>query len=722
MGVVRVVLAAAALQLAAGQGERERNEQFWEAAKSGNAETVRQLLTDGVEVDAKTKYGATALSFACDRGHLEIVRMLLDAGADINAEDKFYNAPPLGWAVSNGHVEVVELLLKRGANGADDALRSGAAMGNTEIVQAVLKHAEVEADVMRSALATARARGHEKVVEVLKKHAPPEEQGGKIDAEQLKRYAGVYQQEDGGSLTIELEEGQLRTSFGTAKFALVAEGEHQFDLAGSKLEFQLEGDEIVGMKMTRGESTSDYRRATANEAPDKPRRTGDSSEPAAEQRWPELAISGVHWPSFRGAGARGVADGQRAPAQWDVPAGVNVRWKTPIDGLGHSSPVVWEDRVFVTTAVSSAGKSEVRTGLYGDVNSVEDDSPHEWQVICLDKFTGDVLWRHTARQGAPRVRRHLKSSHANPTPATDGRYVVASFGGEGLYCYDLHGQPRWSVDLGELDSGWFYDSGYQWGFASSPVIFRGMVFVQCDVQKNSFVAAYDLATGDQVWRTDRDEIPSWGTPTICQFGDTAQLVTNATGFVRGYDALSGEELWRLSGNSEITVPTPFTARGLIYVASGYRPVQPIYAIRPDATGDITLEDDEETNAHVAWSNRREGPYMPTPIVYGDYLYTCGNDGVVRCHDAKTGERLYRQRLGESGRASFAAAPIAADGRLYFTAEDGHVYVVRAGRKFELLHTNPVGQFCFATPAISEGLFLIRTVEQLIAVGNSRGEP
>jgi len=418
------------------------------------------------------------------------------------------------------------------------------------------------------------------------------------------------------------------------------------------------------------------------------------------------AAQAQNWPSFRGPNASGVADGKPAPTAWDAEKNVNILWKTPIPGLSHASPVVWEDRVFIATAVSSDPKPYFRAGLYGDVDSADDQSKHSWKVYCLDKKTGKVLWEQTAYEGVPKVKRHIKATHANSTPATDGEHLVAFFGSEGLYCYDLKGKLKWKVDLGTLDSGWFYDPDYQWGMASSPIIYKNLVILQCDVQKDSFVAAYDLKDGKRVWLTPREEIPSWGTPTVYEGKERAELITNATKFVRAYDPLTGKELWRMSGNPEVTATTPVAAHGLIYICNSYRPNQPIYAIKPGATGDISLKDGKETNEHVAWSKQRGGTYMPTPVVYGDYLYALANQGVLSCYDARTGERLYQQRLGAKG-GSYSASPVAADGKLYLASEDGEVHVVKAGPKYELLATNPVGEVMMATPAISDGVLVIR---------------
>lgn len=421
-----------------------------------------------------------------------------------------------------------------------------------------------------------------------------------------------------------------------------------------------------------------------------------------------------NWPAFRGANAAGVAEGRRTPTTWDAEKSVNVKWKTPIPGLAHSSPIVWGDRVFVTTAISGDAKSTFRHGLYGDVDSATDVSKHVWRVYCLDKQTGRVVWERTAYEGVPKVKRHIKATHANSTPVTDGRHVVAFFGSEGLYCYDFNGKLLWKQNLGTLDAGWFYDPDYQWGTASSPVIYKNLVIVQCDIQKDSFIAAYDIRNGKRVWLTPREELPSWGTPTVYEGKTRTELITNATKAVRGYDPLNGKELWKLTGNPEITATTPVIGHDLIYISNSYRPNQPIYAIRPGATGDISLKDGKTSNEHVAWSHQRGGTYMPTPVVYGDYFYTCANHGILTCYNARTGERVYQQRIADKGGA-YSASPIAADGKLYLTSEDGEIFVVKAGPKYELLASNPMGEVCMATPAISDGMVIVRTQHHVFGI-------
>lgn len=421
------------------------------------------------------------------------------------------------------------------------------------------------------------------------------------------------------------------------------------------------------------------------------------------------------WPSFRGPAASGVADGQNPPTQWDLETGYNVQWRTPIPGLGHSSPVVWGDRIFLTTAVSDDPNPVFRYGTDGRQDRRSDRSRNAWYVYAIDRHSGEVIWEREAISGNPTIQRHPKNSYASATPATDGRHVVALVATGGLFCYDFDGELLWEVNLGPLDAGASYDNAYQWGAASSPIIWQDLVIVQADQQQESFIAAFDIATGEEVWRTQRDLISAFATPTIHSGPDRTELVTNGAGTMYGYDPRSGEELWRMSGSSLNTTPTPVSDGGLIYVTSGYR-TRPIFAIREGASGDISLSRGESTNAHVAWSSPRDGPYIASPLVYRGYLYVVSANGVLTVFDATTGEPTYKRRIGDRGGA-YSASPVAADGRIYLTSEDGDIFVVRAGPEYELLAINHMGEVCLATPAISEGQMFIRTTGQLVAVTN-----
>ncbi len=427
------------------------------------------------------------------------------------------------------------------------------------------------------------------------------------------------------------------------------------------------------------------------------------------------ATPGRDWPQFRGLAARGVSEGAPAPVAWNVPAGERVKWKTAIPGLGHSSPVIYGDLVCVTSAVSGKPDPELKVGLYGDIKPVEDDSVHVWKVTCLDRKTGKVKWQQDAVTGVPKIKRHTKATHANSTMATDGSTLVAFFGSEGMFAYDLQkGRLRWKKDFGVLDSGFFMVPAAQWGFASSPVIHRDRIVLQVDVQKDSFLGAFSLKDGRELWRTPRQDVPTWSTPTIHEAGGRTQVIVNGWKHIGGYDFETGKELWKMGGGGDIPVPTPIVVEDLIYITNAHGLFAPIYAIRTDAAGDITPKDGKPS-AQMAWMQSREGAYMQTPLVYDGLLYNCRDNGVLSVYDARTGERKYQQRLAE-GKTGFTASPVAADGKIYFTSEDGDIYVVKAGPQFQLLSKNTMGEVCMATPAISQGVLFFRTRGHLVAIG------
>jgi outer membrane protein assembly factor BamB len=424
------------------------------------------------------------------------------------------------------------------------------------------------------------------------------------------------------------------------------------------------------------------------------------------------------WPSFRGPQASGVAPAPASPpVAFDIPAGRNVAWRTAIPGLAHSSPVVWGDRIFLTTAVAASGDPVVATGDAG-IDPASDMVPHTWRVLAVDRNSGKVLWDRAAHTGIPRLKRHVKASHASATPATNGEVVVALLGSEGLFCFDMNGDLRWRQDLGVMDVGLVDDPTYQWGPASSPVMHDGLVIVQNDRHAGSFLAAYDLDTGKEAWRVSRDELPSWSTPLLHRRGGRTELVTNSGKFIRGHDPATGKELWRFDdGATQVKVPAPVLAGDLIVVTGGY-PVhgRPIYAFRPGLTGTA------DRSAALAWSVDRGSSYTTTPLVYDGLLYVCSDNGILSVFEAKSGERVYQHRISKSA-AGFSASPIAADGRVYFTSEDGDVFVVRAGRTFELLATNPLGEVAMATPAITGDLLVVRTQHHLVGLrASARGVP
>jgi outer membrane protein assembly factor BamB len=336
-------------------------------------------------------------------------------------------------------------------------------------------------------------------------------------------------------------------------------------------------------------------------------------------------------------------------------------------------------------------------------------------IDAFDKQSGKILWERVAYEGEPVDKRHIKSTYASATPATDGRIVVASFGSQGVHAYDVNGNFLWKVDLSRLNLGAYDIPTFEWGPASSPIIWNGLVILQCDTQADSFLLALNAETGETVWKTDRHELPSWGTPTVAATPAGPELVTNAANFIRGYDPRTGKELWRLGGSSKITAPTPVFGDGLLVVASGRGPERPIFVLRPGAQGDLTLAEGKTTSDAIVWSRTARGPYMPTPLIYDGLLYVLNNNGVLDAYQLRSGEEIYRQRLPQIG-SGYSASPVAADGKIYLSNEDGEMLVVAAGKEFRHIATNSIGELLMATPALSEGIMYVRTSASLLAIG------
>jgi outer membrane protein assembly factor BamB len=433
---------------------------------------------------------------------------------------------------------------------------------------------------------------------------------------------------------------------------------------------------------------------------------------------PEPSKPNANWPSFRGAQASGIAEKQNLPDKWDGKTGENILWRTTIPGLAHSSPIVWGHRIFVTSAVSSDSKATFRPGLYGDGDASADRSPQKWMLYAMDKRTGKILWERIAHEGVPREKRHIKSTYASSTPATDGRIVVAWFGSQGVHAFDVNGRALWKVDLGRLNLGAYDIPTYEWGTASSPVIWNNLVILQCDTQDDSFLLALDADTGKQVWKTERAELPSWGTPTVATTSAGPELVTNASNFIRAYDPRTGKELWKLGRSSKITAPTPLFADDKFVIASGRGPERPIFVVKAGARGDLTLPEGKTASDAVVWSRTGRGSYMPTPLVYDDIVYVLANNGLLDAYDLQTGAEIYRQRLPLVG-SGFSASPVAADGKIYLSNEDGDMLVIAAGRNYTHLGTNAMGELLMATPALSEGVLYVRSANSLFAVGRKQ---
>ena len=491
-------------------------------------------------------------------------------------------------------------------------------------------------------------------------------------------------------------------------------GKYRYTTDGKHLSFDLVSDDCMPRRVILDRSTW----IPADEVVTRPPRKIITTATARNSSHAKAENAKGSWPSFRGPNASGVAEGQNLPDQWSGKTGENILWHTPIPGLAHSSPVVWGNRIFVTSAVSSDPKASFKPGLYGDGDASADRSKHRFMIYALDKESGKILWERVAYEGEPREKRHIKSTYANSTPVTDGRIVVAWFGSQGLYAYDVNGKPLWKVDLGRLDLGAYDIPTYEWGTASSPIIWKDLVILQCDTQVDSFIIAFNAENGRAVWKTSRDEIPSWGTPTVATTSKGEELIANASNFIRGYDPRTGKELWRLGRSSKITAPTPIFADDMLVVVSGRGPERPIFVLKAGARGDLTLPEGKTSSDTVIWSRTGRGSYMPTPLIYNGLLYVLANNGTFDAYNLKTGAEIYRQRLPLVG-SGFSASPVASDGKIYLSNEDGEILVVTAGEKFNHIATNSMGELLMATPALSDGVMYVRSSQSLFAIGRKK---
>jgi len=419
------------------------------------------------------------------------------------------------------------------------------------------------------------------------------------------------------------------------------------------------------------------------------------------------AFTGPGWPQWRGPSGQGISEEKGLPSEWSTSK--NIKWKTPIPGRGHSSPIVWNNRIFLTTAIEGElvpGAKAVKH-MDGDKeflhpDSVGADHKHQFRVVCLDRGNGKILWEQTAFEGTPYDNRHRKSSFASSTPATDGTFVFAFFGTEGLYAYDLNGKLIWKADLGKLGT-------VGMGTGTSPILYENLVILQCDEENGaaSFIVGVNKKTGKEVWRTPRKIQVSWSTPLLVRTAKRAELITTGNEAVISYDPATGRELWRHKGVESNAIPSPVASGDLVFITAGF-PAKIAMAITLGGTGDLADS--------VVWKYNKGTAYVPSPILYGDYLYLTSDRGVLTCLDAKTGDVKY-----EGGRvpipATFTASPVAFDGKILMTSEDGDTFVVKAGTKHEILGTNSVGEPVYASPAVAEGNIFIRGERNLYCIGS-----
>jgi outer membrane protein assembly factor BamB len=419
-------------------------------------------------------------------------------------------------------------------------------------------------------------------------------------------------------------------------------------------------------------------------------------------------LAEANWPQFRGASAGVVEDGI-LPTTWSTTE--NVAWTLEIPGRAWSSPIVWGDRVFVTSAVGGTDAEKPKKGLYfGGERDKPSDKIHRWMVYCIDFNSGKILWEKLAHQAVPKHSLHIKNTYASETPVTDGQRVYAYFGNYGLFCYDLDGRELWSKQFGS------FKTRYNWGTAASPVLYKDRLYIVNDNDEQSYLIALDKKTGEQIWRVDRDEKSNWATPYIWENKQRTELITCGTGKVRSYD-LDGKLLWELGGMSAIAIPTPFAEHGLLYITSGYvgDKKRPLFAIRPGARGDITLKDDQDSNQYIAWCQKQGGPYNPSPIVYGDYFYVLLDRGMLSCYDARTGSEIYSKKRIAAGANMFTSSPWANDGKIFCLSEDGDAFVIQAGTEFKVLGSSKLDEMCMATPAAVRGSLIIRTISKLYRI-------
>lgn len=436
-----------------------------------------------------------------------------------------------------------------------------------------------------------------------------------------------------------------------------------------------------------------------------------------------LAGAQVHaqerWPQFRGPQARGIsaesistdgsASDSKLPDQWT--ATDNIAWKKDIPGRGWSSPVVWDRKVFLTTVVNSEAYEPAKKGLYFGGERKPPTSVHQWKVLCLDLESGEVLWEKQVHEGVPKSSIHIKSSFASETPATDGKRVYCCFGSLGIFCLDFEGNQIWRYDLEALPTR------LGWGAAASPVLHEGRLYLCNDNEKTSYLVCLDAQTGKEIWKVAREEKSNWSTPFVWTNPTRTEIVTAGTGQVRSYD-LQGNLLWSLKGMSSITIATPYQADGLLYVTSGYVADQtrPIYAIKPGASGDISLSEGITSSESIAWSIPKGAPYNPSTLVYHGRLYVLYDAGLFACYDSATGKEIYSRQRIPNGRA-FTTSPWAYGNKIFCLNEDGKTFVIQAGDEFKVLSINELEEddMGMASPAILSDRILVRTANRIYCI-------
>jgi outer membrane protein assembly factor BamB len=446
----------------------------------------------------------------------------------------------------------------------------------------------------------------------------------------------------------------------------------------------------------------------------------------------------VAWPQFRGPAGAGILSDGQLPTKWSTKD--NVAWSVPVEGRGWSSPVAWDNTVFVTSAISPGTFKEPSTGIFGndyvaelmkqglseeevlkrvtarDIELTTDTGEIRYMVYAFDANTGKMKWAREAHKGAPFGGRHRKNTYASETPATDGERLYAYFGNVGLFAYSLDGKPVWNA---RFEPQKMY---LDFGTAASPVVHEGKVFIVHDNDGKSFAAAVDARTGKQLWRVDRD-LPAggmtsgWSTPFVWKHDARTELIVIGKQHAISYAPETGKELWRLKGLTGQSTPTPVAAEGLLYLATGSQGEsnRPVFAVRPGASGDISLPKGQESSEFVAWFHPRASAYTSSPLVYRGRMYVVNDNGILTVSDAKTGKEIYKARAGGTGN-TFSASPWAADGKIYLLSEDGHTFVIEAGDRYVELAKNSLDEMSFASPALAPNTLFMRTQTRLYRIG------
>ena len=448
----------------------------------------------------------------------------------------------------------------------------------------------------------------------------------------------------------------------------------------------------------------------------------------------------TNWPGFRGPAANGVATAGNLPDTWSKTD--NVRWSIPVTGRGWSSPVIWNNVVYLTSAISNKPFKQPSPGLYGNdyiaelrakgipadevnrlVRERDNEIPEEsdeirYMLYAFDAATGRTLWEREVHKGLPFGGRHRKNTYSSETPFTDGERLYVSFGQNiGMFAFTLDGTPLWKKT-------WPPQRIYlDFGTASSPVAHNGKVFLLQDSEQDSFLTALDAKTGRELWRSARASEgllhSSWNTPYIWAHAGRTEVVVTGHRSVRSYSPEDGTELWRVVIPGT-TMPTPsaFAANGLLFVGTGAQggdASRPFFAIRPGASGDVSLKADESRNAFIAWSHPRASGYTPSPVLAGGRLYLLHDTGIMTVLDAETGKELYKARVGGIGH-TFSASPIVADGRIFFLDEEGTTVVVEPGAEYKELRQNSLDEMTLASPAVADNSIFIRTETRLYRIG------